>query len=47
VTEIKFAIPRGSTRRGRNGKSVANRVFAKASSRTAADYELIDLAATR
>jgi NAD(P)H-dependent FMN reductase len=34
----------GSTRPGRNGKAVADWVASKAKSRTAADYELVDLA---
>jgi hypothetical protein len=47
LSEIKFEILRAGTRPGRNCKSVADWVFAKASSRTGADYELIDLAGTR
>jgi NAD(P)H-dependent FMN reductase len=44
VSELKIAIILGSTRPGRNGKAVADWVLAKASGRTGADYELIDLA---
>ncbi|RWZ59347.1 NADPH-dependent oxidoreductase [Labedella populi] len=43
MADLKIAIILGSTRPGRNGKGVADWVFAKASERTAADYELIDL----
>jgi NAD(P)H-dependent FMN reductase len=43
-TELKIAIILGSTRPGRNGKPVADRVVEQAKSRTAADYELVDLA---
>jgi NAD(P)H-dependent FMN reductase len=44
VSELKIAIILGSTRPGRTGKAVADWVLAKASGRTGADYELIDLA---
>lgn len=44
VSNLKIAIILGSTRPGRNGKAVADWVAAKAKSRTAADYELVDLA---
>lgn len=44
MSELKIAIILGSTRPGRNGKAVADWVLAKASSRTGADYELIDIA---
>jgi NAD(P)H-dependent FMN reductase len=43
VPDLKIAIILGSTRPGRNGKAVADWVTAKAASRTAADYELVDL----
>jgi len=41
---LKIAIILGSTRPGRNGKAVADWVTDKASGRTAAQYELVDLA---
>jgi NAD(P)H-dependent FMN reductase len=44
VPDLKIAIILGSTRPGRNGKAVADWVTAKAADRTAADYELVDLA---
>jgi NAD(P)H-dependent FMN reductase len=44
VSDLKIAIILGSTRPGRNGKAVADWVAGKAKSRTAADYELVDLA---
>jgi NAD(P)H-dependent FMN reductase len=44
VSNLKIAIIVGSTRPGRNGKAVADWVASKAKSRTAADYELVDLA---
>lgn len=43
VSNLKIAIIVGSTRPGRNGKAVADWVADKAKSRTAADYELVDL----
>lgn len=44
MSDLKIAIILGSTRPGRNGKAVADWVLEKASVRTGADYELIDLA---
>jgi NAD(P)H-dependent FMN reductase len=44
VSDLKIAIILGSTRPGRNGKAVADWVAEKASTRTAAQYELVDLA---
>lgn len=44
MADLKIAIILGSTRPNRNGKPVADWVAAKAKERTAADYELIDLA---
>jgi NAD(P)H-dependent FMN reductase len=44
MPEPKIAVILGSTRPGRNGKAVADWVVVKAASRTAAQYELIDLA---
>jgi NAD(P)H-dependent FMN reductase len=44
VSDLKIAIILGSTRPGRNGKAVADWVAGKAKGRTAADYELVDLA---
>lgn len=44
MSELKIAIILGSTRPNRNGKAVADWVFAKASGRAGADYDLIDLA---
>jgi NAD(P)H-dependent FMN reductase len=44
VSNLKIAIILGSTRPGRNGKAVADWVTDKAKTRTAADYELVDLA---
>jgi NAD(P)H-dependent FMN reductase len=44
VSELKIAIILGSTRPGRKGKPVADWVVEQAKARTAADYELIDLA---
>jgi NAD(P)H-dependent FMN reductase len=43
MSDLKIAIILGSTRPGRNGKAVADWVVEKASARTGADYELIDL----
>lgn len=43
MSDLKIAIILGSTRPGRNGKGVADWVVEKASSRTTATYELIDL----
>lgn len=40
---LKIAIIVGSTRPGRNGKAVADWVLDQAASRTAAEYELVDL----
>jgi NAD(P)H-dependent FMN reductase len=39
----KIAIIIGSTRPGRNGKTVADWVYARASQRTDAEFELVDL----
>jgi NAD(P)H-dependent FMN reductase len=44
VPDLKIAIILGSTRPGRNGKAVADWVTEKAAARTAARYELVDLA---
>jgi NAD(P)H-dependent FMN reductase len=44
VPDLKIAIILGSTRPGRKGKSVADWVAEKAATRTAAAYELVDLA---
>jgi NAD(P)H-dependent FMN reductase len=44
VPDLKIAIILGSTRPGRKGKSVADWVAEKAAARTAAEYELVDLA---
>jgi NAD(P)H-dependent FMN reductase len=43
MADLRIAIILGTTRPGRNGKAVAEWVLAKASDRTAAEYELIDL----
>ena len=44
MADLKIAIILGSTRPGRNGEAVAKWVLEQASSRTAADYRLVDLA---
>ena len=44
MSELKIAIILGSTRPGRNGKAVADWVLDRAGARTAAEYELVDLA---
>ena len=44
MPDLKIAIILGSTRPGRNGKAVADWVIEKAAERTAAQYELVDLA---
>jgi NAD(P)H-dependent FMN reductase len=44
MPDLKIAIVLGSTRPGRNGKAVADWVLEKASGRSGADYELVDLA---
>jgi NAD(P)H-dependent FMN reductase/polyisoprenoid-binding protein YceI len=44
MSDLKIAIILGSTRPGRNGKAVADWVLEKSASRTAAKYELVDLA---
>jgi NAD(P)H-dependent FMN reductase len=44
MPDLKIAIILGSTRPGRNGKAVADWVTEKAAARTAAQYELVDLA---
>jgi NAD(P)H-dependent FMN reductase len=43
MSDLKIAIILGSTRPGRNGKAVADWVLDKASARTEAKYELVDL----
>ena len=43
MPDLKIAIILGSTRPGRNGEAVAKWVLDKASARTAATYELVDL----
>lgn len=43
MADLKIAIILGSTRPGRNGKAVADWVTQAASSRTGADYQLLDL----
>src|SRR5258705_13574934 len=42
-SSLKIAVILGSTRPGRNGKAIADWVVAKASDRTGATYELVDL----
>jgi NAD(P)H-dependent FMN reductase len=44
MSDLKIAIILGSTRPGRNGKAVADWVLERASARTGAKYELVDLA---
>jgi NAD(P)H-dependent FMN reductase len=44
MPDLNIAIILGSTRPGRNGKAVADWVADKAAARTAATYELVDLA---
>jgi NAD(P)H-dependent FMN reductase len=44
MSALKIAVVIGSTRPGRNGKVVADWVMAQAAGRTAAEYELLDLA---
>ena len=44
MPDLNIAIILGSTRPGRNGKAVADWVVDKASARTSARYELVDLA---
>jgi NAD(P)H-dependent FMN reductase len=44
VSNLKIAIILGSTRPGRNGAAVADWVVDRAAARTAAHYELVDLA---
>jgi NAD(P)H-dependent FMN reductase len=44
MADLNIAIILGSTRPGRNGKSVADWVVDKASARATARYELVDLA---
>jgi NAD(P)H-dependent FMN reductase len=44
VPDLNIAIILGSTRPGRNGKAVADWVTDKTAERTAANYELVDLA---
>ena len=43
MSDLKIAVILGSTRPGRNGKAVADWVLEKASARTGATYELVDL----
>jgi NAD(P)H-dependent FMN reductase len=43
MSDLKIAIILGSTRPGRNGKAVADWVVERASARTGAKYELLDL----
>lgn len=44
MSGLKIAIILGSTPPGRKGEAIANWVLAQASTRTGADYELVDLA---
>ncbi|MEV2214875.1 NADPH-dependent FMN reductase [Streptomyces sp. NPDC050997] len=44
MSTLKIAVILGSTRPGRNGKAVADWVIDRAGARTAAEYELVDLA---
>jgi NAD(P)H-dependent FMN reductase len=44
MPDLNIAVILGSTRPGRNGKSVADWVTDKAAGRSAANYELVDLA---
>lgn len=44
MSALKIAVIIGSTRPGRNGTVVADWVMAQAAGRTAAEYELLDLA---
>lgn len=44
MSELRIAIILGSTRPGRNGKAVADWVLEQAKGRTAASYDLVDLA---
>jgi len=44
VSDLKIAVILGSTRPGRNGEAVAKWVLEQASTRSAATYELVDLA---
>jgi NAD(P)H-dependent FMN reductase len=44
MADLKIAIVLGSTRPGRNGEAVARWVLEQAQGRSAADYELVDLA---
>jgi NAD(P)H-dependent FMN reductase len=44
MADLKIAIVLGSTRPGRNGDAVAQWVLEQAQTRSAADYELVDLA---
>src|ERR1700712_3044548 len=43
MADLKIAVILGSTREGRNGEAVAKWVLNAASTRSAADYELVDL----
>ncbi|MGI5502284.1 NADPH-dependent FMN reductase [Lentzea sp. CA-135723] len=43
MSNLKIAVVIGSTRPGRNGKTVADWVMAQAAGRTGADYEVLDL----
>ncbi|MFI7386577.1 NADPH-dependent FMN reductase [Streptomyces sp. NPDC049813] len=44
MSELRIGVILGSTRPGRNGKAVADWVIDRAGARTAASYELVDLA---
>lgn len=44
MSDLKIAVILGSTRPGRNGKAVADWIVDLAGDRTAASYELVDLA---
>jgi NAD(P)H-dependent FMN reductase len=44
MSDLKIAVVLGSTRPGRRGKVVADWVVHQASTRLAAEYELVDLA---
>ena len=44
MSKLKIAVILGSTRPGRNGSAVADWVLDRAGARTAAEYELVDLA---
>ncbi|MGW7607990.1 NADPH-dependent FMN reductase [Streptomyces sp. NPDC054766] len=44
MSTLEIAMILGSTRPGRNGKAVADRVVDRAGTRTGAEHELVDLA---